>query len=352
MILGKTLNFIETTRSLHIGAQIYVDYKGECADFCVGEDGRGKAIAPQTSLLWLSAGKPLLAALAGTFFDRKILSPDTTVASVIPEFAQNGKESITVRHLLTHTAGIRRATNTWSSGPDVDVLARICRSPIENGWIVGQTAGYHVASSWTILGEMLARLENKPLEPLMRERILAPLGMTGTRMRLSGEEFEQPRYGRMMDTTQRPPAVAKFDALQYCGMIRPAGNIRGPIRELGLFYRAMLSGGGGILRPETVKLLTTRQRQGAFDLTFKRPMDWGMGFMVNSEHLDTSPMPYGFGKHASKEAFGHGGSQSSCGMADPVNDLVVAMVFNGMCGDAKHTMRINQTMTMIYEDLF
>lgn len=353
MKLTKTLDYIQSTlqQGLHIGAQICVDLNGQIADFCMGDDGRGKPITPQTSLLWLSAGKPLLAALAGIFFDQQILSPDTPVASIIPEFAQNGKEGVTVRHLLTHTAGIRRATNTWSSGPDVDVLSRICRSPIETGWIVGQSAGYHVASSWTLLGELLQRLSGKPLEKLMRERLLVPLGMTATRLGISPDEIDDPQFGRIMDTTANPPVVAKFDSTRYCAMIRPAGNIRGPIRDLAAFYHAMLKGGAGLLRPSTVQLLTSRQRQGAFDLTFNRPMDWGLGFMLNSAHLDSSPMPYGFGKHASKETFGHGGSQSSTGLADPNHNLALALVFNGLCGDDKHTRRINETLSRVYQDL-
>jgi hypothetical protein len=38
-------------------------------------------------------------------------------------------------------------------------------------------------------------------------------------------------------------------------------------------------------------------------------------------------------------------------MADPEKDLAIAIVFNGMCGDAKHTIRVNETLTRVYEDL-
>jgi CubicO group peptidase (beta-lactamase class C family) len=55
--------------------------------------------------------------------------------------------------------------------------ARICETPLEAGWIPGQKAGYHTSSSWFILGEIIRRLDGRPLELVVREEILIPLGM-------------------------------------------------------------------------------------------------------------------------------------------------------------------------------
>ena len=67
--------------------------------------GATGAMQPDTLMLWLSAGKPLTAIAIAMLMERGQLSLDQSVASVIPEFAVNGKEVITLRHLLTHTAG-------------------------------------------------------------------------------------------------------------------------------------------------------------------------------------------------------------------------------------------------------
>jgi CubicO group peptidase (beta-lactamase class C family) len=122
------------------------------------------------------------------------------------------------------------------------------------------------------------------------------------------------------------------------------------MRELGKFYETLLAGGGALLRPETVQSLITRQRTGMLDETFQFTMNWGLGFIINSNR-DGIQMAYGYGRYASGEAFGHSGNQVSCGFADPVHGLVVAWVCNGMPGERSHQKRQRALNNAIYEDL-
>ena len=80
--------------------------------------------------------------------------------------------------------------------------------------------------------------------------------------------------------------------------------------------------------------LTARRRAGMLDETFGAVMDWGLGVMVNSWHYAGKPTPYGYGDHAGRDAFGHGGRQSSLVFADPEHGLSVAFAANGMPGEA------------------
>jgi len=117
----------------------------------------------------------------------------------------------------------------------------------------------------------------------------------------------------------------------------------------------MLAGGGGdagrVLEPETVVVMTSPQRVGLNDRTFQHRLDWGLGFIVNSNHYGLQTVPYGFGLHASPRAFGHGGAQSSIGFADPECGLTVAWHLNGQCGEPRHQRRNRALNTAIYEDL-
>ena len=72
--------------------------------------------------------------------------------------------------------------------------------------------------------------------------------------------------------------------------------------------------------------MTTAQRVGMFDETFKHVIDWGLGLIVDSKKYGADTVPYGFGPYSSPRTFGHGGIQSSVGMADPDRELVVAVV--------------------------
>ena len=97
--------------------------------------------------------------------------------------------------------------------------------------------------------------------------------------------------------------------------------------------------------------MTTAQRVGLFDETFKHVMDWGLGLIVDSNRYGADTVPYGYGPYSSPRTFGHGGSQSSVGMADPEHALVVCVAFNGLPGEGKHDIRLRRFMAAVYEDL-
>ncbi len=77
----------------------------------------------------------------------------------------------------------------------------------------------------------------------------------------------------------------------------------------------------------------------------------GGGIAGKTVVLTGAMVPYQFGPHASPRAFGHGGNQSSVGMADPEHGLAVAIVWNGMCGDPRHDKRLRETLAAVYQDL-
>ncbi len=124
---------------------------------------------------------------------------------------------------------------------------------------------------------------------------------------------------------------------------------------LGLYlarlYEALLDGGRGVVRPETVREFTRRQRTGLFDLTFRHAIDFGLGFILHSNRPGADLAPYGYGPHASEETYGHSGSQCSCGFADPARGLAVAWICNGLPGEPRHQRRQRAINAAIYEDL-
>jgi CubicO group peptidase (beta-lactamase class C family) len=121
-------------------------------------------------------------------------------------------------------------------------------------------------------------------------------------------------------------------------------------------YQCLLDGGAApngqqIIRRETVAEMTSRQRVGLKDHSFGQVVDWGLGFLINSRPYGALADPYGYGRHASDETFGHGGMQSSAGFCDAENGLAGAIIFNGLPGEPKHQKRINDVMTALYEDM-
>lgn len=347
---------------LHLGAQVYVSRHGEViADAAFGDNAEGEALRPDHLMLWLSSTKPIAALALGQLWERGLLELDDPVARHLPEFAAQGKEGITLRHLLTHTAGIRMLDTGWPAAPWEEIVARIAGSRPEPRWVPGQKAGYHLASSWFILGEVVHRADGRRFEQYVREEIFLPLGLADCWIGMPAERYRdyaaEGRLGFLYNTEQAPPRRHNWTSEERLTACHPGGNGYGPIRGLGRIYEMLLARGAGagdgtrLLRPQTVEALTVRHRVGMIDQTFKHEIDWGLGFILDSRRHGAETVPYGYGHYASPRTFGHSGYRSSVGFADPERGLAVAMVVNGTPGNEAHENRVRLLLDGIYADL-
>ncbi len=225
-------------------------------------------------------------------------------------------------------------------------------------WEPGHKAGYHVATSWYVLGELVRRIDGRSLDQYVRQAIFEPLGMNDSWVGMPPQRYRAygERIGLMHDTSPSPATADYFwDTEAGAALCRPAGNGRGPARELGRLYQALLNRGSldgkDILSSRAVEAISCPHRVGLYDHTFRHTMDWGLGFMVSSNRYGPGTVPYNFGPHASDRTFGHSGHQSSTAFADPEYGLAVAVVLNGMPGEERHHTRMQVLLTAIYDDL-
>ena len=343
---------------LHIGAQVYVSHRGlVVADFGLGESRPGVPMSDDTLMLWLSATKPVGSVAIAQLWDRGLLALDDPVARHISEFARNGKDAITIRQILTHTAGIRWTDTGWPQASWDQIIAKICAMPIERDWVPGAKAGYNANVSWFMLGEIVRRLDGRDYASYVRRAIFEPLDMNDSWIAMPPEIYEgyETRLGIMQKTEGGQATDLGLDSQAACANARPSSSGHGPMRELGRFYEMLLAGGTlngrRIISPQTVELLVSRQRRGMYDHTFRHVMDWGLGFVLNSNRYGAETVPYGYGRYASDRTYGHGGMQSSSAFADPDNALAVAIVCNGTPGEAAHDKRMRAVHSAIYQDL-
>ncbi len=359
-LLPRTSGALEKGREagLHLGGQLYISIGLECvADRAFGEARPAEALTPEHLMLWLSSSKPVAVLAIARLWEAGRLDLDDPVATHIPEFGTRGKEAITVRHLLTHTGGFRLLRVGWPRAPWDQIIERICNARLEPRWIPGRTAGYHRASSWFILGELVRRLGGRPFERYVREEIFEPLGMDDSWIGMPDELYDDysPRLAPVYDTEKRPPKPHGWHARTPVTHCSPAGGGWGPVNQLARIYEALLAGGrlddARIVSPQTVAALTARHRVGAEDKTFRAKIDWGLGFVLNSDHYGRTTLPYAYGRHSSPRSFGHSGYRSSTAFADPEHDLVVALAVNGTPGEDDHRRRFEEVLSAIYEDL-
>lgn len=345
-------------QGLHFGAQVAVSVKDE--NRLVKSFGMNEPFQPLENkmlMLWLSACKPIAAVAVGLLLERGQFELDRPVAEWIPEFGARKKDRITPRHLLTHTAGIRGATLGWTPRPWADTIGMICYSKPEPHWEPGEQAGYHVDSAWYLLGELIRLIDGRPYDQFVREEVLLPMGMDSSWVGVPEAEFEtwEDRFAIMYDTSGGFPEeqedLTRRESVTCC---RPGGNGRGPATDFLKFYqhmKRMVEGENGLLRPETARMLVAPHRVGMLDKTFRQTIDWGLGFMRQSDHYAPGEVPYQFGSFASRNAFGHCGNQSTAAFCDPDHDLCAVVLFNGMPGEEKHQARMRATLDALYADL-
>lgn len=349
-------------RGLHPGAQVAVSRgRGEARerrDLVVGERRPGEPMTPDTLVVWMSSGKPVTVLAIALLWERGLLDLDDPVARHVPEFGAAGKSAITLRHLLTHTGGIRTISTGWPEKSWDDIVASICARKSEPRWVPGQKAGYHAASSWFLLGEIVRRLSGRDFSAFLRDEVFLPLGMHDSWLGMPTADYRrlEDRLARIDDTSQSPPRPLPHHEKDRVTSTFPGGNAWGPMRDLARLYEMLLdrgrAAGRTFLRPQTVEALTARHRVGLLDHTFRQHLDWCLGLIPNSPaHRDEELPAYGYGRHASRRAVGHSGHRSSTAFVDPEHDLVVAVHTNGMARDDEHTRRFLAVTEAIYEDL-
>ena len=334
---------------LHAGASLCAIRRGEPIDLSLG-------MAPDAIVFWFSSTKPLMSAAIGQLVERGLVGIDDPVARHVPEFAANGKSAITLRHLLTHTAGIPNAHRDWSRESWSQIVAKICAAAPEAGWRIGEDCGYHVASAWYVLGEIVRRRDGRSYDRYVREAIFAPLGLTDFWVGMGADDFaaNRARITPFLDATRGAPGPVQYWAwtgsAESVAICRPGGSGWGTARALAGFYAALLQGDSPILQGDTVRRLSAAALRGAPDRNFGGiRLDRGLGVVLNSAAY--GPASAWYGNRASPLAFGHAGYYSSVAFADPAHDLAVALAWSCLAPVDKNDARVHAALDALYEDL-
>lgn len=307
--------------------------------------------------------------------DRGEIDYDAPVRTYWPEFAQNGKADITVRHILTHSAGLHRIRTVIHHAEDmldwdlmVGELARAAPA-----YPPGTATGYHAMTYGWLVGELVRRVSGVPLEQFVADEIAGPLDLDGLfvgcppahRQRVAPLEplgvpsHFGPRSLRRVER-QAGALVARFLSLvrfpvnprRIVNTLAPRGVedvLSSPVvmdasipaangfmtaRSLARMY-AMIAGEGSVdgvrlLSPRTVRRMG-RVQTARPDRVLVMPMMWRLGY----HGVFTT-------RGVVRTAFGHFGFGGSGGWADPSRDLAVAMVCNRGAGTPIGDFRLVQ----------
>jgi len=270
-----------------------------------------------------SLTKPLATATSVmVLVDEGKLALDDPASKYLPELAVAGKDTITLRQLLTHTSGLAVDTpySDYASGPDVALrniaLSRMRAAP-------GQAYSYSDVGFF-VLGEIVRRVSGQSLDAFSKARLWDPLGMRDTGFLPSAEQRARAALTEPFDGAWMPGVVHDPRARLAGGVAGHAG-LFGTAQDLVTYAQTMLSEGrhgeGRVLSAAVVRaMMAPHDVPGAV-----RALGWD----VRSAHSTNR------GTLLSPRAVGHGGYTGTSLWIDPEKDLFVVFLSNRVHPDGK-----------------
>jgi CubicO group peptidase (beta-lactamase class C family) len=314
---------------------------GNCPD-----EPRGAPLVPatpKTLFSIFSASKAVTAMVIHLLDERRLVHLDDAVAEYIPEFAKHGKERITIRHVLTHRAGIPTVPGHMI---DLDlaldqerVVRLLCEA--KPTWRPGRRLAYHALTGGFVLGEIVRRVTGRSIRDVLQDEVLAPLGIADLGYGVPAERI--PEVAR--HTFTGPSILFPFDRLlrralgvdfkdairfsndpRFLTGIVPAGNVIGTASSVGRFFEMLLRGGEldgvRVFDRRTIHRAVQEQSYLEMDLTMVFPVRYGMGFVLGADLVSI----YGPG---TPNAFGHLGFTNILAWADPDRDISGCIMTSG-----------------------
>ena len=238
------------------------------------------------------------------------------VAKYLPEFAQNGKEDITIRQLLTHYSGLAPdldLTTSWQGKDTAYQLAFV--EPPE------QTPGSGFVYSdinFIMLGALLERVSGEPLDAYTTRHIFAPLKMTHTRF------LPPASWRRKIAPTQYDENEHMLRGVVHDPTARRMGGVAGHAGlfstgdDLAQFAQALLNGGGGILSAVAVEKMTQPEQPPAAPVL--RGFGWDIDSPFSSNRGDLLPVG----------SYGHTGFTGTSIWIDPTTQTYIILLTNAV----------------------
>src|SRR2546427_8630055 len=199
--------------AVYRGADLVVDAVAGIAD-----PESGRPVTPDTPFYNFSVGKGAASTTVHVLAQRGLFGYDTPVVELWPEFGAHGKESVTVRHVLNHTAGVP-GIPLDTTIEDLCNWDKMCAAIADEGlwWEPGTKIGYHAYTFGYIVGEIVRRATGKPISAALREHVSGPLGVADE-IYFGMPESEHHRLARLEDAPmpgpmpEMPPDLPMFRA--------------------------------------------------------------------------------------------------------------------------------------------
>src|SRR5512133_1494608 len=341
------------------GVQVAVYRDGEqVVDAVAGlaDPAAGRPVDAGTVFYNYSVVKGATATVAHVLAERGLFGYDTPVAELWPDFAAHGKQAVTMRQVLDHTAGVP-GIPLDTTIEDLCDWDKICAAiaDAELWWEPGTKVGYHAYTFGYIVGEVVRRATGKPISQVLAEEVAGPLGVAGE-LWFGMPASEQHRLAPLEDEpgaaeqaaqmmASLPPDLPMFKAgppesfpnaafgnrPDVLAADIPAGG-KTSARAIARMYAALLGQVDGVrlLTPERLAAATAVSSSGLAEV-YGNPSTWALGYGLG--------LPDGSGGDP-PTAFGMAGAGGSFAFADPATGVAFGLTKNRLGMDFDTVNRV------------
>jgi CubicO group peptidase (beta-lactamase class C family) len=316
----------------------------------IAREGRVAALALGDATLdsryvIFSATKAVIAGAVWILIGEGALDISRCVAELVPEFASNGKDVITIEQVLLHTSGFPHAPFLATDWDDRGKrLARF--EHWRCNWEPGSRFEYHPTSAHWVLAELIERVTGGDFREFVRMRITEPLGLADLEVGvpperqgnieelvLTGEAASPEELQAVLGVTSLPVTEVTPDALMSFNRARirqvgvPGGGGVSSAADLALYYQALLHNPVGTWKPDVLADVTSNVRNRYPDY-LGTPANRTIGLVVAGD--DGKSSLRGMGHTVSPRAFGHNGAGGQIAWADPATGISFCYLTNGL----------------------
>ncbi|MGH3523061.1 MAG: serine hydrolase, partial [Mycobacterium sp.] len=323
-------------------------------------------VTTETPFCAYSSAKAIAATVVHMLVERGCFSLDDRVCDYLPGYASHGKRRTTIRHVLTHSAGV-----PFPTGPRPDVRrvddSAYTREQLAKLWPLyppGWMHMYHALTWGPLVREIVSAATGKNIRDILAAEILDPLGFRWTNFGVAPQDVALVAPSHATGKQLPAPVAAVFrkaiggsvheiipftNQPLFLTSVIPSSNTISTADELSRFAEIWRRGGEldgvRIMRPETLRAAVTECRRLRRDVAvWPGRLRWGTGYVLGSMRFG----PFGQGAPA---AFGHLGLTNVAIWADPERRLAAGLISSGKPGQDPEAKRYTALMDRITAEI-
>ena len=304
-------------------------------------------VTTETPFCAYSAAKAITTTVVHMLVERGEFSLDDRVCDYLPNYTSHGKDRTTIRHVMTHSAGVPFAT-----GPRPDLkrmddseYAREMLGKLKPIYRPGLVHIYHGLTWGPLMREIVSAATGRNIREILAAEILDPLRFRWTNYGVAEHDIPLVAPSHVTGKPLPPPIAKAFkiavggtpqriipfsNTPAFLTSVIPSSSTVSNADELSRFAEILRRGGEldgvRVLKPETLRAATAECRRLRPDMAVGLlPLRWGTGYMLGSKRFGP------FGRNASR-AFGHTGLTNIAVWADPERGLAAGVISSGKPG--------------------